>query len=230
MPDARFSLAIALAVSVALHLSLILGVTVRSPAPLASPLLARLQPEAQLHGSVPPDGFQASRALLLTAPANARPQAVPSGPVPATERGGEPAGPVALPAPPPDTALPSVAMPLLADPTWYSAKELDLYPRAREPVQPAYPERAAQEGMAGEVTLLLEIDERGAVREASVARAAPEGYFEEAAVAAFADARFTPAQKDGRSVRSRVLVRVSFDPLALAERQAPAQTATNRDE
>ncbi len=103
-------------------------------------------------------------------------------------------------------------MPLLADPTWYSAQQLDVYPRALSPVQPAYPEPAAQEGIRGEVTVLLMVDEQGTVEEVSVARALPEGYFEAAAVAAFRTARFEPAQKDGRSVRSRILVRVSFDP------------------
>jgi protein TonB len=50
-----------------------------------------------------------------------------------------------------------------------------------------------------------------------VVQAAPAGYFEGAAVAAFETARFAPAQKDGRSVRSRVLVRVSFDPVGLKQ-------------
>ena len=90
-------------------------------------------------------------------------------------------------------------MPLLADPTWYSAQQLDVYPRALSPVRPAYPEQAAQQGIGGEVTLLLMVDEQGSVEEVSVAQAAPEGYFEAAAVAAFRTARFEPAQKDGRT-------------------------------
>jgi protein TonB len=55
------------------------------------------------------------------------------------------------------------------------------------------------------------------VQEAAVVQAAPEGHFEGVAVAAFQTARFAPAQKDGRSVRSRVLVRVSFDPVGLKQ-------------
>jgi protein TonB len=118
-------------------------------------------------------------------------------------------GPVPLPAPPPDSDLPSVAMPLLADPTWYSPQQLDVYPRALSSVQPAYP---AQTGIRGEVTLLLMVNERGTVEDVSVVRAVPEGYFEAAAVAAFQAARFEPARKDGRNVRSRIVLRVSFDP------------------
>jgi periplasmic protein TonB len=106
-------------------------------------------------------------------------------------------------------------MPLLADPTWYSAEQLDVYPRAVTGVQPHFPAQAARERIRGEVTLLLKVDERGTVEEATVAQAVPEGYFEAAAVAAFRTARFDPAQKDGRSVRSRLVVRVWFDPAAI---------------
>jgi protein TonB len=56
------------------------------------------------------------------------------------------------------------------------------------------------------------VDEAGKVREVSVVEAQPEGYFEPAALAAFQDVRFEPARKDGRPVRSRVLIKVAFDP------------------
>ena len=58
------------------------------------------------------------------------------------------------------------------------------------------------------------VDERGVVEEASVVQAVPEGYFEAAAVEALGATRFEPARKDGRSVRSRLLVRIRFDPAA----------------
>jgi len=103
-------------------------------------------------------------------------------------------------------------MPLLSDPTWYTADQLDVYPRALSSIRPAYPERAAAQGIGGAVTVLVMVDERGSVEEASAQQAAPEGYFEAAAVAALRTIRFEPARKDGRSVRSRILVRVSFDP------------------
>ena len=103
-------------------------------------------------------------------------------------------------------------MPLLSDPTWYTAEQLDVYPRALGTVRPVYPDQAAAQGIGGDVTLLLMVDERGTVEEMSVVQAAPEGHFEGAAVAAFRTMRFEPARKDGRSVRSRILVRVSFDP------------------
>jgi protein TonB len=62
------------------------------------------------------------------------------------------------------------------------------------------------------VTLLLLVDETGQVHECSVVDARPEGIFEEAALGAFRSARFSPGRKDGRNVRSRVLVKVVFNP------------------
>ena len=57
-------------------------------------------------------------------------------------------------------------MPLLADPTWYRAQDLDVYPRAVEPVAPAYPMQAQQERIGGEVTLVLKVDERALIETA----------------------------------------------------------------
>jgi protein TonB len=210
MADARSRLLFAIAASGALHLALIYGVTVRPPPAPGSVVVARLG----LPG-VPP----APTAALARNPL----------PRPSTQPGGEarlapiipdigspppPAlpGTAALAAAPPDSSLPSVEMPLLTDPTWYRAPDLDVYPRALGPVAPAYPAQAQREGIGGEVTLVLKVDERGAVQEVAVVQAAPAGYFEAAAMAAFQGARFTPAERDGRSVRSEVVVRVSFDP------------------
>jgi protein TonB len=46
--------------------------------------------------------------------------------------------------------------------------------------------------------------------------ATPDGVFEQAAQQALAEAIFYPAQKEGRSVRSRILVKVEFDPSSAA--------------
>lgn len=42
--------------------------------------------------------------------------------------------------------------------------------------------------------------------------ATPDGVFEQAAQQALVNAAFCPAQKDGRMVCSRVLIKVDFDP------------------
>ena len=59
--------------------------------------------------------------------------------------------------------------------------------------------------------IMLLIDEAGLVNEISIAAAEPAGYFENAVRLAFADVRFSPARKDGRAVKSRVLIRVNYN-------------------
>src|SRR5262249_43740414 len=81
--------------------------------------------------------------------------------------------------------LPPVDIPLIADSTWYQARQLDVFPRALSAVSPTYPELGGQVPLNGEVTLEVLIDESGHVHAADVVRATPEGYFEDAAVAAF---------------------------------------------
>jgi protein TonB len=105
-----------------------------------------------------------------------------------------------------------VDVPLIADTTWYPVRQLDVFPRPLAAVRPAYPDQGAQATAKGEVTLELLIDENGRVHAADVVRAVPEGYFEAAAMSAFQAARFAPGQKDGRPVRSRVVVKVVFSP------------------
>ena len=83
---------------------------------------------------------------------------------------------------------------------------------------PVYPEMARDSKVAGFVTLLVLIDETGGVVDTSVMDAMPQGVFEQAAQQALANAAFYPAQKDGRMVRSRVLIKVEFDPELTAAR------------
>jgi protein TonB len=205
MPDARWRLFVAVAVSAALHLALIYGVAVRAPAPaLSAPPIA-----ARLESAIPVQA--AATALPVARPRRGHPLAAPGIEV---QRPPSPdAEAVArVPPPPVQSTLPSAQMPVLIDPTWYAADQLDVYPRPLAAMQPAYPERAAQARVGGQVTLLLRVDADGKVHEASVVGSAPEGYFEDSALAAFQSVRFDPAQKDGRSVRSQILVKVVFDP------------------
>lgn len=109
----------------------------------------------------------------------------------------------------PGSEAPLVNIP---DPIHYPAKDLDIYPQAAKRITPVYPELARDSKVAGSVTLLVSIDEAGRVVDISVMDAAPTGVFEEAAQQALANAAFYPAQKDGRMVSSRVLIKVEFDP------------------
>ena len=106
----------------------------------------------------------------------------------------------------------ATAIPTIPDPVHYPARDLDIYPHALNPIRPVYPQAAREAQVAGSVTLLVLIDEAGRVMGTSVADAEPGGVFEQAAQQALADSMFYPAQKDGRTVRSRILVKLEFDP------------------
>jgi TonB family protein len=110
----------------------------------------------------------------------------------------------------PEAPAQGSALPPLPDPVYYPARQLDVYPALLEPINLPYPERAARDEVSGKVTVLLLIDERGMVNDVSVVEAEPAGYFEETTRAVFSETRFSPARKDGRPVRSRVLISVSY--------------------
>lgn len=110
----------------------------------------------------------------------------------------------------PEAPAPGLALPPLPDPIYYPARQLDVYPALLEPINLPYPARAAHDEVSGKVTVLLLIDERGMVNDVSVVEAEPAGYFEETTRAVFSETRFAPARKDGRPVKSRVLISVSY--------------------
>lgn len=95
---------------------------------------------------------------------------------------------------------------------YYSAHELDVYPTSRTSLFIEYPARAALERVSGRVLVRVSLDETGKVSDVSIVSAEPQGYFEDAVRAALAGARFRPGRKDGRDVRSRILIKLEFDP------------------
>ena len=109
-------------------------------------------------------------------------------------------------------AVGDATSPAIPDLVHYPAKDLDLYPQALKRIAPAYPQAARDAQVTGSVTLLVLIDEAGRVVGTSVTDSAPDGVFEQAAQQALADTAFFPAQKDGRAVRSRILMKIEFDP------------------
>lgn len=98
----------------------------------------------------------------------------------------------------------------IADPTYYAVRQLDVYPALATPVELTYPAAAAASNVKGRVLLLLLIDASGTVDDASVVEAEPAGYFEHDARRILQSARFKPALKDGRAVKSRILVNVDY--------------------
>lgn len=202
--DAEDRFALALFASLVLHLALIPVVQVKVVSPSGitqSAMEVRIEraPQAEV------------KPLLLTESVAESTAEKPEEPKPSEEK---PAPEESAPA-----ILPTLEIPLLEDPTWYPAKQVDVHPSALNLIKPAYPEKGVELGVDGKVVLLLLIDETGVVKEASVVEADPEGVFEESALAAFREARFAPAQKNGRAVKSRVLIRVSYE---LNDRKKPA--------
>lgn len=168
--------------------------------------------------SVPPGKLR----LKPAPPPSAPEQAMPPPSLPATEsRPIETPANFTAPAPAPAQAilspqslLPAVDIPLIEDPTYYTAKQVDIHPLAAEPITPEFPEAAAAAGIEGFVTLRLLIDATGVVREISVVDAQPPDTFEAAALNAFRNARFVAAQRNDRPVKSDVLIKVMFEIIA----------------
>ena len=60
--------------------------------------------------------------------------------------------------------------------------------------------------------ILLFIDERGIVRKSQIAAGASEALFDEAAIKAWKNVRFSPAEKNGVAVKSQKLLEMEFLP------------------
>ncbi len=199
-------LLLACSLSLLLHLALLLAIPV-SPnggvPQIFSPIYARLEPAAN---SVPP----LREATLALAEKSGVPVRGDASPAPAATKA-EPQRESSQAATEPASApVPGIEIPLSRDPTYYPARQLDVYPQLLAPVKLDYPDRAVAQNLDGKLLLLLLIDEYGVVNEASVVEAQPEGYFEAAALLVFRATRFSPAQKQGLPVKSRVLLQVGY--------------------
>ncbi len=210
--ESGLRLLVALALSTALHLSLIYGIAVGSsrsvpPSTIVARLVSQAAAPSVEASATARNRRSAAVAAAAFGPSNVEPvfSATPDAPA---EAGPEQIA--AAPARIDDSRLPSADLPLLVDPAWYEAKDLDSYPQPLGPVLPVYPASAAD--ISGHVSLLLQVDEFGAVQQVSVVTGEPAGYFEEAALRAFRLARFKPAQREGRPVRSRIVIKVRFAP------------------
>jgi len=209
---AQTRLAVALTLSALAHLWLAAGVAVEAPARTSPPgpatLTARLEAPAVARLPPPPETADAKKIAGQDSRGG-------GGPVP----GGTSRASTISPAPgpwssaemqAPQASVP--ALPQIPDPVYYPARQLDVYPALLQSIRLEYPRHAAQSRVSGKVLVMLLIDETGLVNDISITEAEPAGYFENAVHAAFTDARFSPARKDGRAVKSRVLIRVNYNP------------------
>jgi periplasmic protein TonB len=182
-------LAVAIAASLALHVSLV-------------PALGGLSHGARKSGLPALPGWSAHLSVAFADAAAVRGTSPADGGVSA----GEGAGAVTRAAPGAQP-LPGLLHPL----RYYTTRELDVRPWIRERVEPEYPEAAYRRFLSGKVVVQLDLDESGRVERAVAVRADPGGYFEEAAEKAFLAARFTPGMKDGRPVKVRLQMEVTFE-------------------
>lgn len=92
----------------------------------------------------------------------------------------------------------------------YRSLGLDPAPRLLSEVDPSYPDAAGVR--EGRVVLRILVNERGIVDDVMVINAFPKGVFDEAAMAAFRSALFSPGRYLGVPVKSQLSIEVEFLP------------------
>jgi periplasmic protein TonB len=196
----------AVVLSFLLHLALLVGIPVNPtggvPQLVTTTITARLEP-----ASVESEPVAESVAVVPDPTPAPRADQPPKSTQAKAETKPEPVRAVEQPASSPASGI---EVPFIRDPTYYPAKQLDVYPQPLNPIQLDYPESAASAKVDGRLLVLLLIDEFGVVNDASIVESQPQGYFEDAALAVFRAARFSPAQKQGHAVKSRVLLQIKY--------------------
>lgn len=108
---------------------------------------------------------------------------------------------------------------------YFKSSEVD---RRAEPIaMPAllYPDAAFRQGIAGRVVLRVYVNETGGIDAIDVVESEPAGVFEQAAVDAVLDTRFTPAELFGRPVKNVKTIEIRLDPGADLPPAAPPSPA-----
>ncbi len=196
-PGAPSRLRLALAASAASHLFFAQALTPEMPhrgalAVGVLPITARIEPMPVLA----PGGPAAIEIEEPAAPRQPkeRPAAVDAGVHAARQKN----APAATPPP----------LPLIPDPTIYSARDLDSYPRLLVPLDTGRIGNAEAGNTPVVVRLEVTIDERGIVNDIAIVGPGPAATVEKELSALLAAAGFIPARKDGRAVKSRVLLSI----------------------
>ncbi|MBU1265852.1 MAG: energy transducer TonB [Gammaproteobacteria bacterium] len=204
---------------------------VSPPAVLPAEETAPAVPAVDMQTDPPPEAVpvpapsEAADALPvaepLAPPPVEQPAATSTAEAPAASAANPAIAPPAAPAPaasfpPPAAAAPAASTPAATittavDLTYYGARDVDVPPRALREIVPDYPAVADRERLSGTVRLQLKLEADGRIGAIEVVSASPPGVFDESAIKAFGDARFAPAQKNGRPVRALVLIEVVYD-------------------
>ncbi len=198
-------------ISLGLHAAVIALVQVAPPAstnPAESVIEARL---VSTHAAPPAAEVETPedtpKAVPLLAPSKTAEA------LPVTEPVAPPASPPQPAAAPPAAAAaaPAATITTSVDLTYYSARDVDVHPRALREIVPDYPVDADRQQLSGKVRLQLKLEADGRVSDIEIVSANPAEVFDESAIRAFREARFAPAQKNGRPVRALVLIEVVYD-------------------
>jgi len=172
-------------------------------APPPSPVVPEpdVAPIARLAPSPAPEALPVAPPPPAVAPL---PAAAPPPAVPAAAETAPAPAPAAVP-------VPAAALTSSVDLTYYNARDLDVQPHALRVIRPDYPAEADRQRVSGTLRLQLKLEADGRVSDIEVVSATPPGVFEDSAIKAFRDARFAPAQKNGRPVRALVVIEVVYD-------------------
>jgi periplasmic protein TonB len=93
---------------------------------------------------------------------------------------------------------------------YFAASEIDKPATALETIEPKFPSGADR--VEGWLFIRVLINEVGGVDEVEILVSDPEGVFDDTVRAAFSDAKFAPASREGIAVKSRKDIEVKFDP------------------
>jgi TonB family protein len=99
-------------------------------------------------------------------------------------------------------------LPAYDESRYFTASELEHRPMPLLPIEPRYPEAA--DGRVGRVVLNLFIDQDGHVDK--VVLVSGDHPFDESAMWAFVQARFSPGVKRGAAVKSQMLIEITYRP------------------
>jgi protein TonB len=87
--------------------------------------------------------------------------------------------------------------------------DFDVRPTPVKTPPPSYPNNMRRDGVTGVVAVKVIIDESGAVIECTVSKSSnPE--FDGPAISAVKNWKFTPAQKGGTAVKSKIVIPIKF--------------------
>ncbi|MEO6487671.1 MAG: TonB family protein, partial [Thermoanaerobaculia bacterium] len=118
------------------------------------------------------------------------------------------------PVPAVSTQVPAAAPPsaALREGDVVDASMLDVMPRATRDPRPTYPPMAARQRIEATVMVTVLVSETGEVLEVKVLRGDPRFGFNDSAIRALRNARYTSPMKDGKRVKTWIPQMIQFKP------------------